>query len=244
MTPNDRNIVKALIAVAWADGKMEEAETGVIEGLLAGFDASDEEERDLLAWARTRRTLADIPVSEMTRDDRELLLGNAALLTHADGEQSTEETKLIADLSRLLEFSDEEAFPIIESVRGGKLSQGLRASRDAAVTIGALWDAFPARACGPGAFQEKSVVSGGEHLVLLCTSASRCASGRPRMRRPTPETRSRRRARSRAGDRCSLLRVALRHPRGERLAPRRVQGRRRMGGEGGQVPRRVVRPRT
>ena len=42
MTPGEKNIVKSLVAVAWADGKVEKPEANVIEGLLAGFDASEE----------------------------------------------------------------------------------------------------------------------------------------------------------------------------------------------------------
>ena len=59
----------------------------------------------------------------MSREDRELLLGNAALLTHADGTQSKEELTILADLSERLGFSMDEAFSIIESVRGGSLSK-------------------------------------------------------------------------------------------------------------------------
>src|SRR5262245_55414492 len=103
MTPSERNIVKSLIAVAWADGKLEQPESGVIEGLLCGFDASKDEEAELLEYARTPRTLeADIPLDQMSEEDRELLLANAALLAHADGEQSSNETALLSKLSNIL----------------------------------------------------------------------------------------------------------------------------------------------
>ena len=42
MTPGEKNVLKSLVAVAWADGKLEGGETGVIEGLLCGFDASEQ----------------------------------------------------------------------------------------------------------------------------------------------------------------------------------------------------------
>ncbi len=38
MTPAEMNVLKSLVAVAWADGKMEDGEAGVIDGLLSGFD--------------------------------------------------------------------------------------------------------------------------------------------------------------------------------------------------------------
>jgi uncharacterized tellurite resistance protein B-like protein len=128
MTPGEKNIVKCLVAVAWADGKVASPESGVIEGLLCGFDASPEEERELLEYAKYKRTLsADAPVKELTREERELLLANAALLTHADGEQSESEAALLNKLVSLLEFDAQAAGQILESVQDGALNLGSRA---------------------------------------------------------------------------------------------------------------------
>ena len=127
MTPSERNIVTSLIAVAWADGKLEQPESGVIEGLLCGFDASDDEEADLLEYARTPRTLeADIPLDQMSEDDRELLLANAALLAQADGEASVSEQALLSKLSGILGFDAERAREIIESAGDGALNLSSR----------------------------------------------------------------------------------------------------------------------
>jgi len=128
MTPGEKNIVRSLVAVAWADGRLESGEASVIEGLLTGFDASEAEERELLEYARTRRTLeADVPVAALSRDERELLLANAALLTHADGEQSQAETEVLARLIEILGFSDAEAHAILAEADDGALALGARA---------------------------------------------------------------------------------------------------------------------
>lgn len=128
MTPGEKNIVKCLVAVAWADGKVAAPEAGVIEGLLCGFDASAEEERELLEYAKFKRTLsADAPVQELTREERELLLANAALLTHTDGEQSASEAELLQKLVSLLEFDQDAANQILASVQDGALQLGSRA---------------------------------------------------------------------------------------------------------------------
>jgi tellurite resistance protein len=122
MTPSEKNIVRSLVAVAWADGKLESGESSVIEGLLTGFDATEDEEREILEYARTRRTLEqDIPLAELSRDDRELLLANAALLTHADGEQSDPETAVLSQLIDLLGFSKAEAEEILAGADDGAL---------------------------------------------------------------------------------------------------------------------------
>jgi uncharacterized tellurite resistance protein B-like protein len=127
MTPNEKNIVKSLVAVAWADGKMERPEAGVIDGLLAGFDANQQEEQEIRAYARQRRTFGnDLPLSELEPEDRELLLANAALMTHADGTQSPEEKALLDRLSDVLGFSPERKQEIIDSAADGALQLGSR----------------------------------------------------------------------------------------------------------------------
>jgi uncharacterized tellurite resistance protein B-like protein len=127
MTPGEKNIVKCLVAVAWADGKVAAPESGVIEGLLCGFDASEEEEREILDYAKQKRTLStDAPLKALSQEERELLLANAALLTHADGEQSDSEKELLNKLVAMLEFDEEAAGEILESVQDGALSLGSR----------------------------------------------------------------------------------------------------------------------
>jgi tellurite resistance protein len=131
MTPSEKNIVKSLVAVAWADGKVEQPESHVIEGLLAGFDASDAEEKELLEYAKEKRTLEkDIPFDALGDEERELLLANAALLTHADGEQSESEKELLDKLIELLGFDEKEAEAILGSVKDGALRLGSNVLED------------------------------------------------------------------------------------------------------------------
>jgi uncharacterized tellurite resistance protein B-like protein len=131
MTPGEKNIVKCLVAVAWADGKVASPESGVIEGLLCGFDASDDEEKDILEYAKHKRTLSvDAPLQELSREERELLLANAALLTHADGEQSDSERALLDKLVSLLDFDEAEAGQIMASVQDDALNLGSRTLPD------------------------------------------------------------------------------------------------------------------
>lgn len=121
MTPAEMNIVQSLVAVAWADGRFEDSETSVVEGLLVGFDATPEEERAIFEYARTRRTLDEIPVEELSPADRELLLGNATLLTLVDGEQSVAEKTLLWELAERLGIAKADAarvFAEVENNRG------------------------------------------------------------------------------------------------------------------------------
>ena len=118
MTPSEMNILKSLVAVAWADGKLDAPEESMIDGLVWAFGASEAEERELVEYAKHKRTLAqDVPLDELGPADRELLLAHAALLTHADGAQTQPEKKALAALVKLLGFSKDEAKAIIAEAR-------------------------------------------------------------------------------------------------------------------------------
>jgi tellurite resistance protein len=118
MTPNEAALVKCLVAVAWADGQVDTPEVGLIDGLLWAYDATEAEEAELREYAKTKRTLKQTPVpSDLNDIEREVALANAALLTHADGDQSAPEKKALAEFAKLLGFSMDAAKPIIQSAR-------------------------------------------------------------------------------------------------------------------------------
>jgi uncharacterized tellurite resistance protein B-like protein len=127
MTPVEKTIVKSLVAVAWADGALAEPEAGMIDSLLWAFGASDEQEAEIRAFAKKKRTIkGDIVAQSLDPDARELLLAHAALLTHADGKQTPAEAKLLKSLAEHLEFSEADSTRIIEhaherakAMRGG-----------------------------------------------------------------------------------------------------------------------------
>jgi tellurite resistance protein len=121
-------IFKSLIAVAWADGTVDEPEQSMIDGLLWAFGASDEEEQELEEFAKSKRTLKkDVPVEDLSDGDKELVLAHAALLTHADGEQTADEKRVLTALVKHLGYSNADAKPIIAEARtrAGKLAERL-----------------------------------------------------------------------------------------------------------------------
>ena len=130
MTPQDKRILRSLIAVAWADGKMAKEEAGVLDGILRGFGASKEEDAEMREYAKKKRTLADVPVAELSDEDREILLGNAAVISLADGKRSTEETALLGELIKLLKFSDADAKTIVDAAADGAIQLGTRGLED------------------------------------------------------------------------------------------------------------------
>ena len=127
MTPVEKTIVKSLVAVAWADGNLAEPEAGMIDSLLWAFGASEEQEEEIRAFAKKKRTIkGDIVAKALDQEGKELLLAHAALLTHADGKQTPAEAKLLKSLAEHLEFSEEQTKRIVESAkeRARKLAEG------------------------------------------------------------------------------------------------------------------------
>lgn len=109
MTPREKTIVQALIALSRADGIVEGPETSVVEGLLAGFDASAEEEAEMLAYAGTPHALEELKLGALDEEERDILITNAALLVQADGEESPAEKRMFEKLARVLGLNADEA---------------------------------------------------------------------------------------------------------------------------------------
>jgi uncharacterized tellurite resistance protein B-like protein len=125
MTPVEKTIVKSLVAVAWADGTLEEAESGMIDSLLWAFSASEEQEAEVREFAKKKRTIkGDIVAKVLDKDAREVLFAHAALLTHADGKQTPAEARLLKSLAEHLEFSEEDALQITQHAK--ERAKGMR----------------------------------------------------------------------------------------------------------------------
>lgn len=105
------------MAVAWADGKFTEPEQGMIEALLWAFGASEEEEAALQDFASKKRTIGEINAKEFSPAEKESLVAHAALLTHADGKQTSGEQKVLMALVKQLALTPEQAKPIILNAR-------------------------------------------------------------------------------------------------------------------------------
>lgn len=114
---HDQNmaILKGLVTVAWADGRVAEEELEVIEALLDAFGASPSERAEVRSYAKTPRTLDDLPITDLSFDDRRVLLQHAVLLTFIDGEQHETEKRLIEQLCQRLNILDQEARVLVRA---------------------------------------------------------------------------------------------------------------------------------
>ena len=115
MHDQDNAILKSLVAVAWADGKFASEEKEMLEALISAFGASDEEAEAIREYAKTPRTIDDVPVTELSADDRRTLLNHAVVLTFIDGVQHEHEKALIKALADRLRINEGESQRIIEA---------------------------------------------------------------------------------------------------------------------------------
>ena len=108
-------IVKSLVSVAWADGVFASEEREMVEALIAAFEATDEEAADIRAYAEQKRTLDDIPLTDLSTDDRRVLVQHAVLLTFVDGQQAEVEKQFIDALCKHLRIPTDEAHTLVEA---------------------------------------------------------------------------------------------------------------------------------
>jgi uncharacterized membrane protein YebE (DUF533 family) len=114
MQPSDHALLRSLIAVAWADGKVAEEETALIESLIDSFGATDEEAEEFRQFARQKRTLDDVPLDDLDEGSRRRLLQLAVLVSYVDGVQDETERSLINDLAERLDIPAEEREPLMK----------------------------------------------------------------------------------------------------------------------------------
>jgi tellurite resistance protein len=108
-------MVKSLVAVAWADGRIHDDETEVIEALLSAFEIHGDDADKLREFAKTERSLEDVPLTELGAHDRRMLLQHAVILTFVDGEQSERELAVLDGLVAKLRIPEDEAKELLLS---------------------------------------------------------------------------------------------------------------------------------
>ena len=94
---------------------MDAEESEVLEALAAAFDLSEADTIAMREFAKTPRTLDEIPLTDLSSHDRRMLLQHAVILTFVDGHQSDKEKEILAELVVKLHLSEEDAAPLIAS---------------------------------------------------------------------------------------------------------------------------------
>ena len=115
-------IVKGLVSVAWADGKVAAEETELIDGLLKAFSATPSEAHEIRRFAERPRTLDDVPLTDLSAEDRRVLLHYAVLITFVDREQTDTERNFLQRLIARLRLPIEEANRIMQAAESQAMS--------------------------------------------------------------------------------------------------------------------------
>jgi len=111
----EKTMIKFLVAMAWADGHVDAEEQRVVEAMIESFGVERETEEELIAWAKTPRTLDDVEASGLSSDDVELVLHQSVLLSYVDGVQSDKEVELLHNLVGKLGMTKDNADLVMKS---------------------------------------------------------------------------------------------------------------------------------
>ena len=114
MLDENMAIVKSLVSVAWADGTYADEEREMVEALIAAFDATDEDAKHIREYAAEKKTIDDVPITDLSADDRRVLLQHAVLLTYVDGKQDETEKAFLGTLCEKLRIPTDEAAPLVK----------------------------------------------------------------------------------------------------------------------------------
>ncbi len=115
MHEQDLAIVKSLVSVAWADGVFADEEREMVDALISAFDADDDQAAEIRAYAAEKKTLDDVPLTDLSTDDRRILVQHAVLLTFVDGVQDPTEKEFIGALCQKLRIPDDEARTLVQT---------------------------------------------------------------------------------------------------------------------------------
>ena len=115
MYEQDRAILRSLVSVAWADGSFEEREKQMLDALIESFGATTEEADEIRAYSTEKRSLDDIPLTDLSADDRRVLLNHAVVLSWVDGSQDESEKAFLTQLAAKLHIPDDEAKAIVDA---------------------------------------------------------------------------------------------------------------------------------
>lgn len=106
-------MVKSLVAVAWADGRVDAEEHEVIEALIGAFELEGADAAHIREYAQSPRSIDEIPLTELSLHDRRMLVQHAVILTYMDGHQSDKEKEVLAALVAKLHLPEEETGPLL-----------------------------------------------------------------------------------------------------------------------------------
>jgi hypothetical protein len=118
LTNRQKDVVRALACLMWADGNAAPQERQIIEEVIAALGPTEEERREMQAWLeRDVVKLADVELERLDDAEKELLLSDAILLTYADDVALPSEKAILDKLRERLGVTEDTLQRIADDVR-------------------------------------------------------------------------------------------------------------------------------
>lgn len=113
MDPATEKTLRALVAVTWADGRVEQEEKEILDSLIDAYGIHEDDANAIREWAATKKTLDEIDLEGLEEPDRVAILLQSVFVTYVDGVQSDKEVELLRDLGKRLGFAEKRIEDLI-----------------------------------------------------------------------------------------------------------------------------------
>lgn len=115
MTNRQKDMVRALACVMWADGNASELERKIIEELFDALGASTDERTEMSEWLDSEcGSLDEVEIERLSEDEKEILLTHAMVLTLADDVQLPSEKAILAAMTARMALPEDVVQRITE----------------------------------------------------------------------------------------------------------------------------------
>lgn len=115
MTPLTEKMIKTLVCVAWADGRVADEEREIIDTLIDLNDLGEADAKKIRLWAEKRHELRELKFDGLEDIDKTMILQQAVFVTYVDGEQSEKELELLRDLGQRLGIEPDRTADIVRT---------------------------------------------------------------------------------------------------------------------------------
>jgi len=118
MTNRQKDLVRTLACVMWADGNASPPERRIIEQVVDELGPSTEERAELSIWLDADcSTLEDVHIEQLSPDEKQVLLTHAVVLTMADDVQLPSEKEILTKIIDRIALPADIVDTIMEDAR-------------------------------------------------------------------------------------------------------------------------------
>lgn len=118
LTNRQKDLVRTLACVMWADGNASPQERRLVEQVIDELSPNTIERVEMDGWLSADcSTLADVELEALTQDEKQVLLTHAVVLTMADDVQLPSEKVVLAKIIERLALPEDVVATIMEDAR-------------------------------------------------------------------------------------------------------------------------------